>query len=265
MKKDSFDPYAKYRYKSNKKKHSKLYAVMFVSFCLIVVSIFSFCFSNFLVVGKVVNTNNIFVSSKKTVFALSLYSTSSKQDAISKSKQQNELGGAGYVFFANGAYKVISSIYPTQTECEKVRQNMLSTNPNCEILQIVLPQIKIKSSFSTKSEQSLLNSLELFYSTYFSLYNLSNQFDTQQIDQTTLKAKVLNLKQQNQMVINTFSSNFSTSTITAILQIKIYLNKSTQVLQNFLSLLESQIDASSTKKAYTEIVDLYLELCDEIN
>ena len=270
MKKNSFDPYAKYHYKQKQKKStnnskSKVLAILFVVLSLAVVIFFSISFSNFLLVGKVVNINNSFVSTPKKVFALSLNSTMSKGDATQKAEQQQLQGGAGYVLEINGNYQVISSIYPTQNECDKVRNALLAQNPNAQTICLTLPQVVIKSNFSSAQSQSLNNSLNMFYSTYLSLYNLSNQYDTQKIDQITLKTSIQSLKEQNQKVIQDFQKSFSQSSVVAIIYAKIYLNKTNQVISNLLLGFETQISSSSLKKAYTSVIDLYLSFCDEIN
>lgn len=264
---ENFDAYSEYRYKKKPQKRAKkgkFLAIFFVIFCLIVIIFFSISFSNFLLVGKVVNINSNVSQIEKTLFCLSLSSHQNKDDALISSKNQQNQGGAGFVYQTNGAFKVVSSIYSSKKDCEKVVSNLNNSNYSCEIIPLNLPQINLKLNLNSSQTKILNESLNLFYKNYQTLYNLSVEFDKQNIDEIKLKSSVKNLQDENAKVCEKYSKNFQQSSFISVLYVKIYLNKINSYLENILCAEENIYLSSATKLAYCEIILDYQNLCNEI-
>ncbi|MGN1207839.1 MAG: hypothetical protein ACI4TI_00015 [Christensenellales bacterium] len=269
MKKNDFDAYAKYRfdYKQSKKrsKKHKGFAVFFVLFCLFVVIFFSISFSNFLVVGKVVNAGSTFVQDTKILYALSLNSCSNKSQALELSSEQQKQGGAGFVFESDGKFFVISSIYSSLKDCQKVKQNLSGSGINSDIVKITLLPISIKINLNSSSSTILSQAINSFYENYLTLYKLSIEFDQQKIDVSKLKSSVKNLFESNATILQNFSKCFSTSSNASLLYVKIYLKKANSILENFLSKDESSNLSSEIKQTYCQMINTYFDLCEEIS
>ena len=266
-KNENFDAYAKYRYTKNTKKtgkKGKVFAILFVVFCLCVVVFFSISFSNFLVVGKIVNINSSFIQDKHTLFALSLASFDNASLANQKSLEQQKQGGAGFVFQTNGAYKVLSSIYPSQKDCQKVASNLGDAGLEAEIIELTLPAVNLKINLSSSSSQIFGEGLNLFFKNYQTLYSLSLDFDKQNIDAIKLKSEIKNLQENNLKVVNDFSNHFLRSSNVSVLYAKIYLNKINTNLENLISTDESVNLSSTIKQTYCKIINDYLTFCKEI-
>ena len=267
-KSNEYDAYAKYRYNyCSKQKNKKgfLFALFFVVFCISVVVFFSISFSNFLLVNKVVNINSSFIQNAKTLYALCLDNATTIEDAHKKSGDQQKQGGAGFIFQTNNGFKVISSIYSTKTDCEKVKSNLISSGVNVEIIQLTLPAINLKVSLNSSSSQILGEGLNLFYKNYQILYNLSVEFDKQNIDLIKVKSSIKNLQDENSKIVQKYSNQFVKSSNVSILYIKIYLNKINTNLDNLLMGDESINLSSSIKQTYCNIINDYLILCNEIS
>lgn len=269
MKKNNYDAYAKYRYNYKPQKYSKkgnkVFAILFVLLCVSVVIFFSISFSNFLVVGKVVNINSSYLLDTKTLYALSLDSVNSLEEANKKSLEQQKQGGAGFVYTVSNSYYLVSSIYASQKDAQKVLENLKSSNIFAKVIKINLPAINLKVSLNSNSTKILSDGLNLFYQNYQSLYNYSLDFDKQNIDLIKLKSLIKDRQNQNLKIINEFSSHFEKSSNIAILYTKIYLNKLNQSLEN-LQLQDESVNLSSQiKQTYCKIINEYLNLCKEIN
>lgn len=263
-----FDAYSQFRYYKKPQKRAKkgkFLAIFFVIFCLFVIIFFSISFSNFLLVGKVVNVNSTAFQSQKTLYCLALSSHQNKNDALISSKNQQNQGGAGFVLQTNGAFKVVSSIYSSKKDCEKVASNLKNSGTSAEIVSITLPQINLKLNLNSLQTQILNESLNLFYKNYQSLYSLSVEFDKQNIDEIKLKSSVKNLQNENEKVCEKYSKNFQQSSLISVLYVKIYLNKINTYLENILNLQENVNLMSATKNAYCQIVFDYITLCKEIS
>lgn len=267
MKKQRFDPYSNYYYKLNKRKNrrAKFYTILFVLFSISIVIFFSISFSNFLTVSKIVNINSNYIFEDKTLYAISLETLNNLSEAESKSENVKKQGGAGYIL-NNGAneFKIISSIYLTEKDAKSVKENLEASGTNCEIIKIKLPAFNFKVSLSNKSSEILSDGINIFYSSYKNLYNLSIDYDSNNIDLVALKTSLNNLQTNNQKIIEKFNSNFNMSNNIYILYVKIYLQRANDIILNLQNLDESVNFSSEIKYAYCNILNQYLDLYNEM-
>lgn len=262
--KNKYDAYAKYRYnyKSNSKKRIKkksVLTVLFVIFSISVVVFFSLAFSNFLVVNKIVNVNSSFITNAKVLYALSLDSANTLVSAKEISEKQQSQGGAGYVYFKNDKYFVISSIYQNSQDCKKVQQNLKKSGLEPEIVEILLPPINLKLNLSSNLLNLFTKAVNLFYENYTNLYSISTEFDKQTLDNTGAKMQIKQILDNNKTIYNDFSKQFSKSSNSSIIYTKIYLAKSNALLEDLLSLTDEKNMSSEIKQTYTKIIDNYLD------
>jgi len=267
MKKERFDPYSNYYYKFNKKKNrrAKLLTILFVILSLSIVVFFSISFSNFLTLSKIVNINSNYIVEDKTLYAISLYSTNNLNEAESKSENIKLQGGAGYILNTGAnEYKILSSVYIHQKDAKSVKNNLESNGTICEIVNLTMPAFNFKISLTSLSQKILNNGINLFYSNYKTLYNLSVEFDSNKINHTTLKTSLNNLYNSNKKTIDEYNSKFSSSNNVYILYVKIYLNRLNDIILDLTNKDESFNISSEIKYTYCSVLGCYFNLYNEM-
>ena len=264
--KKRYDAYANYYYKySNKKKtKTKVLSILFCLITILIVVFFSISFSKFLTISKIVNVNSNYINESKSLYALSLYSSTNKTDANNYSTDVKKQGGAGFVYYKDSTFFILSSIYKTNSEATTVKNNLAKNNIDSEIIKIELPTLNIKASLTTKSGKILSEGITLFYNSYSSLYKISLNYDTQNIDIIQAKHQIASLLDENTKVITNFNKYFNQSTNVYVLYIKIYLNKLNNVVTQLTTIDESENFSSRIKETYCEVVNEYLNLYGEM-
>lgn len=266
MKKERFDAYANYYYKVkvNKNKKAKFLSILFIILSILIVVFFSISFSNFLVVAKVVNINTNYMYENRTLYAISLATCKNTIEADEKSKETKFQGGAGYIYKVDDSIKILSSIYDNKKDALKVKDNLKSNGIESEIIEINLPKIDLEISLSSKSREVLNSAVELFYSSYKNLYNLSVLFDSSEKDFVEIKKNINELINSNDKVISDYNNNFNQASNVYILYGKIYLNKLSNILLDLQNLDESTNFSSELKHAYCKVIDCYLDFYNEM-
>lgn len=268
MKKNIESDYSKYYYKPQKNQTRKklklnFSVVFFVLALILVVGFFSYAFSNFLTIGKIVNINTNFITTGKTFYAVSLETEKTIQSANERAKEYKQKGAAGYVYNAGATeYKILSSAYTNKNDAQAVLENLKQSGISAEIIELKLFPINLKISLNSNSSEILKKGLNLFYSNYLSLYNLGNKLDQNKLDETSVKKEINNIINENESVIKEISKTFSSSSNIAVLYSKIYLEQINKVLNKLLT--TENLFSSEIKYSYFEIIFQYLNLQDEI-
>ena len=266
MKKERYDAYSNYYYKIDKKKNrkTKVLSIFFIILSILIVVFFSISFSNFLVVAKIVNINTNYIYETRTLFALSLFETDKIDDAETKAKEIKKQGGAGYIYKPEDKIFVLSSIYDNKKDAIKVKTNLDNSGITSSIVEIELPKIDFKINLSSKSSKILNKGIELFYSNYKNLYNLTVSFDMNEIDFIAAKNNVNDLLQDNKQTVNEYINNFNQPSNIYILYVKFYLNRLNDILNDLLKKDETTNFSSEMKYSYCCVVNCYLNLFDEM-
>lgn len=267
MKKERFDPYSNYYYKENKKKNlkAKVLTIFFVLFSLSVLVFFSISFSNFLTIAKIVNVNSNYIFEDKTLYAISLKTTNKLNEAEIESENIKKQGGAGYIFNSGvNEYKILTSIYPSEKDSKSVKTNLENSGINSEIVKIKLPSINFKVSLSSKYTELLSKGINIFYSSFLKLYNLSIDYDSNKIDYTQLKTNLNILYDTNKNIIENYNTNFKSSNNVYILYVRIYLKRANDLIMDLKTKDESFNLSSEIKYTYCSIINAYLDLYNEM-
>lgn len=264
--KKRYDAYSNYyyHYKQKGKVKSKILAILFCLISIFIVIFFSISFSNFLTISKIVNINTNYIYENKVLYGLSLYQTNKIDDANTFSVDVKKQGGAGYIYLDNMTYYVLSSVYKTNQDAQKVKNNLESNGFTTSVVKIELKNINFKANLSQKSSKVLGESLNLFYENYVSLYNISVEYDKQNIDLIKVKEKYNNLASSNAKKIETFNNYFNSSTNVYILYVKIYLNKLNNIIKNGVNLDESVNVSSFIKDSYCKCLKEYINLYNDM-
>lgn len=268
MKKNIENDYSQYYYKPQKNQKRKRvkssFSVFFFVLALVlVVGFFSYAFANYLTIGKIVNINTNFISSGKTFYAISLETENSLQSANEKAQEYKLKGAAGYVYKVGTLeYKILSSCYTNKKDAQTVVENLKENEITAEIIELEFLPVNLKINLNLKSSETLKKGLDLFYSNYLSLYELSNKLDANKLDELSVKKEINNMITDNESVINDITKVFSTSNNIAVLYSKIYLNQINKVLNKLLT--TENLFSSEIKSSYFEIIFQYINLQDEI-
>lgn len=266
MKKERFDAYANYYYKKDKKKNrkAKFLSVVFIILSILIVVFFSISFSNFLVVAKIVNINTNYIYEDRTLYALSLVETDKKSEAEEQSIEIKQQGGAGFIYKLDNKFNVLSSIYDNKKDATNVKINLEKNGINAKLIEIIMPKIDFKISLSSKSSKILNEGIELFYSSYKNLYNLSVSLDTNELDMIGVKNNINELIKSNEKVVDEYINNFNQASNIYILYVKIYLNRLNDILNDLKNKDETTNFSSEIKYSYCSVIDCYLNLFDEM-
>ena len=267
MKKTDFSGYSKYGYKNKNYKSAKkgkFFSVFCAIIAIVVIAFFSISFSNFLIIGKVVNINSNHIVNSKLLYGISLESHSTYKECEASIESYVKQGTAGHIFKCNNEYKILSSIYKTKKDAESVKNNLLKVGQEAEVIEIVLPSINLKTSLTTKSREALTSALDVFYESYLNLYEMSIQYDKQEIDIIKVKSLTKSYIESNTKILNDFTKYFSISSNACILYIKIHIQHVNNVLNKIVNCDISQNFSSLIKSSYCQIVETYIDLSEEI-
>lgn len=268
MKKEIENDYSKYYYKPQKNQvrkrvGSKVSVACFVIALTLTVGFFSYAFANFLTIGKIVNINTNFIVEGRTFYAISLKTDTTLQDANESAKNFKSKGAAGYIYNSEiGQYKILSSAYSTKKDALTVKENLVQSDINAEIIELKFLPLNLKISLNSKSSEALKKGLNLFFLNYKNLYELSNKFDANKLDEMNVKKEINSMILDNESVIKNTAKIFSTSNNIAVLYSKIYLGQINKSLNELLN-VENQL-SSEIKNTYFKIIFQYLNLQDEI-
>ena len=106
-------------------------------------------------------------------------------DAISDTV--SSYGGAGYVLEYKGDYYVTVACYYTQTEANRVRQNLLKRGLNCSVLSVETDEYTIQTVGARDREKLFIGNLNTLYSLSHMCYECANGLDTGEYNQSLTK------------------------------------------------------------------------------
>lgn len=202
-------------------------------------SLFIFCCLIFFV-GIAYLTINIFSSltysvnaessdsviGKNNYYAISITSGNSYELSSSIASQIQSLGGAGYLFFKNGIYYVLVSVYKTQSDATIVKKKLENAKyDKCEIITITTKELRsvnyYKKMFNcSKSDVEFL--FKYINETINLLFTISIDYDKKVLNFNTAKENIINL-------YNTYYSKTSSFILTS---------KGIQETKEFVNILE---------------------------
>ncbi len=124
----------------------------------------------------------------QTVYAISLFSSTNKDEVENLKAQLQSENGAGYIYETDGTYHLLASIYQNKSDAELVRNNLSLQNVESEILTIETPAYNIEGDFSNDEKSILNDCITANFEIYKKLYDIAISLDTEVFD--TIKAKL---------------------------------------------------------------------------
>lgn len=237
------------REKLSKGKNRKL-NLKFILFILMAIAL---VVSLVIFIPKVFKKNN--GNEERFLYALNILSTTNFDEANLTSTYVQNQGASGYIHKEDNEYKVYLSCYYSEEDANKVMTSLNENGYKVSLTKINFPLINTK-------ENDFDNAINIFYDTYLKLYDLSIQYDKNEISSINLKENVNMLIKTNEQIINNFNDFYKGSSVSKIIYTRIYL----EMLQENLSQLTQKTEnlSSEIKSHYFYIIFLYKQLLQNI-
>ena len=241
--------YKKEKIKNKKSKTKKRRNIFTIIISLILLGVISFLGAKLFIYFN--NTTEDI----RYVYALNILSTSSYDEAVLTSDYIKNQGASGYIFYNENKYDVLLSCYYAEQDAEKVMNNLNQNGYKISLKKIEFPIKKM-------DEQNFTNALNCFYDSYLKLYNISIEFDKNNLSLQGFKDSVNMLISENEEIINSFNEFYKGSSVSKVIYTKIYLD----MLQNNLKQLSSKQSnlSSEIKSHYFYVIFLYQQLLQNI-
>lgn len=251
-----------------KSKGGKIFAIICIGISFALCVTVADLFSSVITAG---NFSGLFATSGKIsgykLYAISMFESTIEASAKESADSLKAQNGAGYLWLDDGSYHVLVSAYEKQNDAELVRQNLENSGHSPSILEIPLPEISITSNFSAQEKNAISGALEIFKTTYKSLYDISVSLDTSVKDETECKLALADIENVVNKIKTNFESAFGSKFTNGLLQIKLKIQEVTSLvkeLSEYTSTTKVPF-SSKIKYNYIEIINLNKKLCKELN
>lgn len=240
-----------YTYKKEKRKSKfnrrGLLKVFFVILILLIL-----CGTYFLVKTFCLKKDNV-----TNVYAVATKANSgNEQEIASEIKLQ---GGAGFVCNKDENCYVFFSCYKTLLDAQKITDALNENGYQVEIITMCMSANMNNLSIKNKNFGKYFN---LFYENYCKLYDLSIEFDKNNINMENLNDSIEQLLIYDNNFINEFNSQLNSSANSIAIYLKIYLNNLVEQLQNLKT--KTTNVSSEIKFAYFNVIDIFQQLLQNI-
>ena len=207
---DEYGVAYKFRKSSVKLKKNRNIFVVAILLALISVAVY---FSGDYVVKTVfiATPQGVITAPAINYYALQSGEYSTIEEATLYSQHVRELGGAGYVYKKEMSYKVLVSVYENEKDAKSVREKILPSLPNAEIIVLKSPKIVMEYNLDDADKKCLQDALNLFHSVFTKLYSVSISYDLGETTFAMAKLSMVELQKEFESVYVPYSSVFSNS------------------------------------------------------
>lgn len=250
--------------KSKKLILSKTFSVVF---CLVVFGLMitmADFFSSLITVGgfSFVNDNITFAEYK--VYAVCTSSHQEKLLASEFCETIKQQGGAGYIYINENLYYIVAGMYETESDANKVLNNIIAGKPEATIIEIKIPAITISNNLSAQEKNTLNGCLGVFKNAYKKLYDISVSLDTVIINEVNARLMVNELCSTVQTAIGNFNTIFTENVSTSLLKIKLANSDVVKYLNELSESTSAYPFTSLVKECYCKIITTYKQMASQI-
>ncbi|MBQ3494784.1 MAG: SPOR domain-containing protein [Clostridia bacterium] len=245
-------------------------AKIFSAVCLLVCLTLSVSLADLF--SSIITTNAFSASTSKiksenfSLYAISLYSTTTQNQAQTLSQNAKQKNSAGYIYQTDTAFYVLASAYENISDAQKVETNLKNSNTSCEIIEIKFPKIEVSLSMTPEEKTALENAVCVYRNMYKKLYDLSVSVDTNLLNEIESKVELSSIISTFTKIKSEFEALFNLKINTSLLEIKLSLENVEQILDNLAKFSDSQTPyCSQIKHCYFEILAQQLLLYNTIN
>lgn len=248
------------------KHKTKIFNKIFTGFfCTVMVALMitlADLFSGLITVG-----GYSFAGENITTNELNLYAVyTSKHDTKLLADEMSETiqlqGGAGYVYMNKDSYYLIAGLYQTDADAQKVKQNLIASKPNCDVLKITIPSINISSNLTQEEKSTVNDSIDLFKDIYLKLYDIAVSLDTNVINEVNARLDINEITSNVNTILSNYTTLFDKNITTELLKIKLSLEEIKNYLKNLIDSSSILPFTSLVKETYCKIIVCYKNLCD---
>ena len=246
-------------------KKTKILTSLIIIVSLALAVVVAELFSSIITVGDFafISTSQSKVSGYN-IYAVAVQKTTTKNNAQSLAKEIQYKNGAGYIYEKDNIYYILASAYESENDAVKVLENLTNQNINGEIIQISVSDVEINLSLSGKEKIAFNNALNIFKSTFKSLYDISISLDTNVKSQTECKLAVSDLKANLTKVISNYETHFNSKLTQDLVSLKLKLDELDKILQSLYedNLTDLTSFSSILKYSYINVVMLNIDVCN---
>lgn len=192
-----------------KKRANKFFVLLFSVVCVVICVLLANLLSSAITVSESGANAQTTTFSGYSVYAISLGAYTSKSSAESNCEEIMKKGGAGYVFKEDNVYHVLASAYEKENDAKLVQENLTESGISSTILKISIGEVSLAEVSSSSQKKSFLNSLAILKNCYLNLYDISVSLDTNSIDETKAKIKLIEEKSTLEKQIENLSKGNS--------------------------------------------------------
>ena len=250
------------------KKSGKIWlSICFVLTFVASIMLADFC-SNLIAIKAFSNSSNISGHNTYKIYAISLFSSTSKSLALENANLQQKQSGAGFIWTENQKFYTIASAYSEENDARLVKENLQKENLTPEIITIQVDSIILGSNYTSQELNSLVSAITIYKLVFDNLYDISVALDTQV---NTESESLLFVSDVHNLVSKTklnFEAQFGSNQTTEILFIKLSLTDLYQKIESLKNHNQNsstiQTFSSKLKQTYMETIELNYNLAKNI-
>ena len=237
--------------KSGKIWLSICFALTFVASIMLA----DFC-SNLIAINTFSNSANISGQNAYKIYAVSLFSSTTKNLALENASIQQKQSGAGFVWNQNQKFYTIASAYSEENDARLVKENLEKENLTPEIITIQIDAIILGTNYTNQELNSLVSAITIYKLVFDNLYDISVALDTKvntEAESLLFVSDVHNLVSKTKLNLE---AQFGADQTTEILFIKLSL---TDLYQKIETLKNHNQNTSTTQTFSSKLKQTYLE------
>ncbi len=204
-----------------------------------------------------------------TLYCVSTAKSQLESEAITLGKDNMKSGGAGYVWKKDNYFYVISSAYENKNDAMLVSASLENNKIQNEVFEIKFDGINMSSPINSPEAKSTFNAaINMFFSTYKDLFDISVCVDTKLYDETNafleinrIQAKADEIMKNFHLVFGEISSAICESLEHAIID----ANETIGLLSENQKIIENQTLVSQIRYCYTKICAIYADFLIDID
>ena len=202
---------------------------------------------------------------KKTMYAVTLGSYDDYTEAEKVALGSTIQGASGFVWEQDNKYYVIGNIYSSNSDAEKVIENISGTNYKAEVLKIEFASLNLNFDMYDNSNMPVVSkAFEIFGDVEEELYTYSIKFDSGDISHLAVSSNISTLRGEVKAIIVGVQNliNASESKLGVVQE---YLIKVDEVLeQAILKTIDNTATSYSLKNAIASVVRLEYNLVNTL-
>lgn len=186
---------------------------------------------------------------ESVVYMLSLGEFNNRGDAEKVSLGATVQGASGFVWEKDNRYFVVGSMYKSNEDAEKVKNNLLgSSNYKAEVVQVKYPKINISfDDYENSDVDKIENAISFFDDVYLEVYNWSLKFDKGEINNLAISSGLSSLRGELKGFVSKIQTLLSTP------------NAKLQYIQDSLIKLDELMDSAIIRTIDNTGLNYYLK------